>query len=117
MNPGATFGSSWPYLVVILVGFLPNEIWRVLAVYFSRGLSEESELLILVRFVATTLLAGVVAKLLIAPSGALAAIPMVLRFGSLAAGVAGFFLIRRSMLAGVVVGEAVLVGISWWLGV
>ena len=28
----------WPYLVVVLVGFLPTELWRSLAVVVSRGL-------------------------------------------------------------------------------
>ena len=43
-----------PYLALILFGFLPSEIWRVLGVVLSRGLDERSEILVFVRAVATT---------------------------------------------------------------
>ena len=103
----------WPYLVVIGLGVLPTAIWRVLAVFLSRGMAEGSEILDWVQAVATTLLAGVVATLLFTPSGALAAVPAAARFGSLAAGLAGFLFLRRSLLAGVLTGEATLFGFAW----
>lgn len=102
-------GGLWPYLVVILFGFLPSEIWRWAAVFLVRGLSEDSEILVWVRAVATALLAGVVAKLLLTPSGALAVVPVFWRWGALAAGIAGYFVMRKSVIAGVVVGELVLI--------
>ncbi len=73
-------GGLWPYLVVILFGFLPSEIWRWAAVFLVRGLSEDAEILVWVRAVATALLAGVVAKLLLSPSGALAVVPILWRW-------------------------------------
>jgi hypothetical protein len=103
-------GGLWPYLVVIIFGFLPSEIWRWASVFLARGIEEDSEILVWVRAVATALLAGVVAKLIASPSGALAFIPALWRWGALGAGCAGFFLFRRSVLAGVIIGEAVLVG-------
>jgi hypothetical protein len=99
----------WPYLVVVLVGFLPTEVWRALAVVVARGLDESSEILVWVRAVATTLLAGVVAKLLYAPTGALAAVPFWGRGGAMLVGLAVFFAVRRSVIAGVLAGEAALV--------
>ncbi|MFN3481499.1 AzlD domain-containing protein [Rhabdaerophilum calidifontis] len=102
-------GGLWPYLVVILFGFLPSEVWRWLAVFLVRGLDEEAEILVWVRAVATALLAAVVAKLLLNPNGALAVIPALWRWGALAAGIAGYALFRRSVLAGVLTGEAALV--------
>ena len=110
----AALGPAWPYLLVILVGFLPTEIWRILGVVLSRGLDERSGLLVWVRNVAMTLLAGVVAKLLVAPGGALAGVPGAGRAGALAVGLAAFFLMRRSVLAGVLAGEAALVAIAAW---
>ncbi|MBS7545001.1 AzlD domain-containing protein [Ancylobacter oerskovii] len=104
-------------LVVIVVGFLPNEIWRVLGVLFGRGLDENSAWMQWVRAVATALLAAVVARLLLVPSGALVALPFLLRVGAVVAGVAGFLLVRRSVLAGVLTAEAVLIAGAWWLGV
>ena len=62
---------------------------------------------------AATLLAGVVAKLLLTPSGALAVVPLYGRVSSLLIGVAGYFMVRRSVIAGVVLGEATLIVITW----
>lgn len=115
MDP-ASFGPFWPYLLVILIGVLPTEPWRIAAVLFSRGISDDSELLHWVKAVATTLLAGIVAKLILSPSGALATIPLALRVGAVVAGVAAFYLARRSVVAGVLIGEAVLIGVSWAIG-
>lgn len=102
-------GGLWPYLIVILFGFLPSEIWRWLSVFLVRGLSEDSEILVWVRAVATALLAGVVAKLLLNPNGALAVVVPIWRWGALGAGFAAYFIVRRSVVAGVVVGETVLI--------
>ncbi|TVR10430.1 MAG: AzlD domain-containing protein [Salinarimonadaceae bacterium] len=99
----------WPYLMLILVGFLPSEIWRALAVLLARGLREDSEVITWVRAVATTLLAGVVVKLLASPSGALVLAPAIIRFGAVAVGVLAFFAMRRSVVAGVLAGECALI--------
>jgi hypothetical protein len=99
----------WPYLVLLLIGFLPNEIWRVLGLVLSRGVDESSDLLLWVRAVAIAILAGVIAQLILFSSGALATIPLPLRLGAAIAGFVAFLLIRRSVFAGVLVGELVLV--------
>lgn len=104
-------------LVVVLVGFLPNEIWRVLGVLFGRRLDENSVWMQWVKAVATALLAAVVARLLLVPSGALVALPLWLRVGAVASGILGFLALRRSVLAGVLTAEAVLVIGAWWLGI
>ena len=98
----------WPYLVLILVGYLPNEFWRVLGLVLVRGLNEDSEVVVWSRAVATAILAGVVAKLIVFASGSLATIPLGVRMTAVAVGFAAFLLIRRSPLAGVLAGEAVL---------
>jgi hypothetical protein len=99
----------WPYFAMILVGFLPNEVWRWAAVVLAGGLDERSEILIWVRAVATAILAGVIAKLTLVPSGALAGTPVALRLAAIAVGFAAFYALRRSVLAGVVAGVAALV--------
>jgi hypothetical protein len=114
----AATGELWAYLMLVLVGFLPNEMWRWLGFVAARGLDEESEIVVWVRAVATAVLAGVIAKLTLFPSGTLATIPFALRLLAIAAAVGGFFLLRRSVLAGVVVGEVVLLGGALlWRGV
>jgi hypothetical protein len=108
-------GDGAAFLLLIVVGFLPNEIWRALGFFVGGGLDESSEILVWVRYVATAILAGVIAQLLIVPPGALANVPAMLRYGAVLAGVAGFFVLRRSPLAGVLTAEAVLVGGMVWL--
>jgi hypothetical protein len=104
-------GELSPYLVLILVGVLPNEIWRWLGLVLVRGLNEKSEIVLLARAVATAILAGVIAKLILFPSGELTAIPLAVRVGAAACGFVAFLTIRRSLLAGVAVGEvALLIG-------
>ena len=69
-----------------------------------------------VRAVATAILAGVIAQILVQPPGALADVPDWLRYGAVAAGVVVFMLTRRSIFAGVACGEIALVAGKWWLG-
>jgi branched-subunit amino acid transport protein len=98
----------WPYAVLILVGYLPNEIWRVLGLVLARGLNEDSEVVIWSRAVATAILAGVIAKLILFSSGALTSIPLPVRIGAAACGFIAFLAMKRSVFAGVIVGEAAL---------
>ena len=98
----------WPYLLLLLVGFLPNEIWRLIGVVLARGLDESAPLVVWVRAVATAVLGGVIARIVLVPPGALASVPMAVRLGALALGFAGFLLVRRSPFAGIVTGEAAL---------
>jgi hypothetical protein len=104
------------YLILVLVGFLPSEIWRWLGLVLGRGLDDESEIIQWVRAVATALIAGVVARIVVIPPGALAGVPLSVRLAALAAGFFAFLLLRRSAFAGVVVGEAVLVTGAMVLG-
>lgn len=109
-------GDPQALLVLVIAGFLPNEAWRMLGLWLGGGVDEGSELLIWVRAVATAILAGVIAQILVQPPGALADVPDWLRYGAVAAGFAVFMLTRRSIFAGVVSGEVVLVAGKWWLG-
>jgi branched-subunit amino acid transport protein len=108
MNPA--LAELGPYLALILVGFLPNEAWRMLGLLAARGLNEDSEFVVWVRAVATAILAGVIAQLIVTSSGALATIPLSVRIAAVAGGFVAFLTVRRSVLAGVVAGEAVLIG-------
>ena len=103
------FIGDWHALLILLIaGVIPNQIWRMLGLWFGGGLDEGSELLVWVRAVATAILAGVIAQILVQPPGALASVPGWLRYGAVAAGFAAFLATRRSTLAGVVCGEFVM---------
>ena len=103
-----------PYLVLIAAGFLPNEVWRMLGIVVAHGLDEASELVLWVRAVATGLLAGVVAKIIFFPPGVLADVPLAVRLTAISVGFAAFLFVRRSVFAGVVAGEAVLILGAFW---
>jgi hypothetical protein len=104
------YEGLWGYLVLVLVGFLPADIWRLLGVLIGRRIDEESELLVWVRAVATAVLAGVIAKIVFFPPGSLAAMPLAVRLTAIGCGFLAFLLIKRSVFAGLLVGEAVLIG-------
>ena len=109
-------GDPQALLVLVIAGFLPNEVWRMLGLWLGGGVDEGSEILIWVRAVATAILAGVIAQILMQPPGALASVPDWLRYGAVVVGFATFMLTRRSIFAGVVCGEVAMVAGKWWLG-
>ena len=98
------FGGWAPYLALLIAGVLPNEVWRWMAVLVSRGIDESSPVFEWVRMVSTCLVAGVVAQILIEPSGALAKVPDLWRLAAAVAAVAGYFLSGRRVLVGVLSG-------------
>jgi branched-subunit amino acid transport protein len=111
------FVGNWSALLILLLaGFLPNEIWRMLGLWFGGGIDEGSELLVWVRAVATAILAGVIAQILVLPPGALASVPGWLRYGAVAVGFIVFIATRRSIFVGVACGELVMLAGKWWLG-
>lgn len=110
-----SLSPEWmPWIALVLVGFLPSEIWRWLGAILGRGVDETSALFAWVKAVATATLAAVVAKLAFYPAGSLASLPVELRAGAIVAGVIAYAVFRRSVLAGVLVGEGVLMGVAWW---
>lgn len=113
----SAFIGDWQALIILVcAGFLPNEIWRMLGLWLGGGIDEQSEVLIWVRAVATAILAGVIAQILVLPPGVLASVPIALRIGAVVVGFGAFMLFRRSILIGVLTGEATLLIGKWWLG-
>lgn len=98
----------WPFLFILVGGWLATDAWRFLGVYLGDRLAEDSDLLVLVRAVATALVAAVVGNLIVFPSGALAGTPLVLRIGAAAAGFAAYLGIGRRVVVGIMVAEAIL---------
>ncbi|HEY3891679.1 MAG TPA: AzlD domain-containing protein [Bradyrhizobium sp.] len=111
------FVGDWnALLVLVIAGFLPNEVWRMLGLWLGGGVDEGSELLVWVRAMATAILAGVIAQILLQPPGALASVSGWLRYAAVIAGFAVFLAARRSIFAGVVGGELLMLAGKWWLG-
>ncbi|WP_425991496.1 AzlD domain-containing protein [Afipia sp. DC4300-2b1] len=110
------FGDGQAIALLLFAGFLSNEVWRVLGLVIGGGIDESSEFLVWVRAVAAAILAGVIAQILISPPGALATVPDVVRYGAVAVGFAVFIATRRSVFAGVIAGEVVVLAGKWWMG-
>ena len=87
----------------------------MLGLVLVRRLDEASQIVVWVRAVATAMLAAVLAQLVLSSSGALAAIPVAVRVGATGAGLLAFAVLRRSVFAGVLVGEiALIAGATVW---
>ena len=112
----AFLGDWHALLILVIAGFIPNEVWRLAGLWLGSGIDEGSEVLVWVRAVATAILAGVIAQIVVEPPGALASVPDALRYGAVAAGFLVFLAARRSIFAGVLCGEIVLLAGKWWLG-
>lgn len=118
MNPTFTSIDApwWPAVYILIAGFVANDIWRILGVVFSGRMREDSEIFGFVKAVATALVAGVIAELILFPGGSLARAPLWLRVGAAVIGFAAYRLGSNRILVGVVAGEVVFV-IGWWFAV
>lgn len=113
----SAFVGDWQMIALLLmVGVLPNEIWRVLGFIAGRRIDEGAEILVWVRAVATAIIGCVVMQVLIVPPGALATVPVSVRFGAFVAGFIVYLIVRRSILAGVIGAELILIAGKWYLG-
>jgi hypothetical protein len=99
----------WPFVFILLGGWLATDIWRFLGVFVGGRIREDSEALVLVRCIATALVAAVIAQLILFPTGELASSPIWLRVGAAAGGFAVYLATGKRVLVGVAVAEALLV--------
>lgn len=98
----------WPYVFILLAGWLATDVFRFAGVFFGGRLTEASEVLVIVRAVATALVAAVVGNLVFHPAGALANVPLALRAGAFAAGFFVYLMTGKSVLPGILSAEAIL---------
>jgi hypothetical protein len=95
----------WPFVFIVLAGWLATDSWRFLGVLLGGRLADDSELLGLVRAVATALVAAVVGNLVLFPTGALATTPVALRVLSVAAGFVAYLALGRRIIVGILAAE------------
>lgn len=99
----------WPYLFILLAGWLPTNMWRYLGVYLAGSIDESSEVLVFVRAIATGLMAAVIAKLLLYPEGALSTSPVWLRLTAMSLGFASYYFSGKKAYIGVALAELILI--------
>jgi hypothetical protein len=106
-------GGLWPYVALIIFGFLPSDFWRMLSVFIGQRIDENSPVLEWVRAVSTALLAGVVANIILTPSGALATVPLFARLGAMAVGLGVYAAMKKSVIGAVIAGEIAIIFFAW----
>lgn len=104
----------WPYAFILIAGWGMTYPWRFLGVYLGGQLGENAAVLVLVRAVATALVAAVIGNLICYPTGVAADTTLALRLGAAASGFAAYLLLGRKVLAAIVVAEIVfMTGITF----
>ncbi len=106
----------WPYIFILVAGWLATDFWRWMGVLAGSRLNEDSEALHWVRAVATALVMAVTAKLIVFPTGSLEASPLWLRLGAAALGFAAFLASGQKVLVGVLTSLALLAAGLYLLG-
>ncbi len=100
----------WPFAFIILCGVLPTAVWRWAGVFAIGNIDETSQILTLVRCIATALVAAVISQFVFFPTGALEEFPLWLRAGAAIGGFLAFLLGGCRLLICMVAGEAILLG-------
>lgn len=99
----------WGYLVLLGMALVFHEPWRWAGIVLGRDIDANGPVFAWVRSVATALVAALVTRLLLFPAGALANLSPGVRVGAFAAGLAVFFMTRRTLAMGVLAGAMTLV--------
>jgi hypothetical protein len=106
--------GSWGLALTIIAAAVVSDAWRVAGALVASRIDEASLAYGYVKAVATALIAAIIAQLTLYPTGPMSEVPVVLRLGAMALGFAAYLATRRSMVAGTIVCEAVLiVGVAW----
>ncbi len=103
-----TGGNAMAYLLI--AGVAATAVWRLAGVLVSGGVAEDGPVIAWVRSVSTALVAGLIARIVVFPPGALADIGTPLRLGAFAFGVAVYFAAGRHMGLGILAATAALIG-------
>lgn len=98
--------SAWAdwlstYVSLLLIAVLAHEPWRWAGYAVGRNLNPQDEIFKWVKAVSTSLVAALVARLVLFPAGALASVPLWVRLAAFAGGLAVFYATRRTPWIGV----------------
>jgi hypothetical protein len=112
MEPQAVTGAGNATLYILVAGVAATAVWRIAGVLLSGGFSEESAIIAWVRAVSMALVAGLIARIVLFPPGALADISPSVRIVAFGLGLAAFFLARWNMGVGILAGTAALLAMA-----
>ena len=97
-------------LLILAIG--STYVWRGLGVVISGRINPEGEVFKAVSCVAYALLAGLISRMIVLPTGVLAETPVFDRVFSAIVGIGVFFLFKRNVLLGTFGGVAVFLVLS-----
>ena len=101
------------FTLVVLVCSVITYAWRGLGVALAKGLDVNGELFRWVSCVAFAMIAGLMSRIILLPTGALAATGLAERLLATACALAAYFLLtRRNLFVGVTAGAAAIVGLE-----
>jgi hypothetical protein len=105
--------SAWSMWLILAAAGAANEVWRLAGVWLSRGVDPEAPLMLWVKDVSTALVAALVVRLLLAPTGALKDISPLACAAAFSAGVAAYYASRGSLLIGLASAETAFFLATW----
>ena len=109
-----TMGEGWGALLFLLIaGYVATDIWRLIGVLAAVRVQEDSAVFHWVKAVSTALVAALIARIVLFPVGALAEVPLWVRAGALIVGIVAYLSLNRSILIGILIGEACLLSGFW----
>ena len=106
-------GAGNAMLYIFVAGVAATAVWRMVGVLLSSGFSEDSAIIAWVKAVSMALVAGLVARIVLFPPGALADVALAVRIGAFAIGITAFFLARWNMGTGILAGTVALLAMAW----
>ena len=98
-----------PLLTIIAAGVAATAIWRLLGLFLSSGLREDDPLLEWVKALSSDLIAGLVARTVLFPPGALADVHMAVRVGAFSVGLVVFYAASRHLGLGILAAVSALI--------
>jgi hypothetical protein len=108
--------NMWSLCLLLAGATAANEIWRLAGVWLSRGVDPNGPLMLWVKDVSTALVAALVVRLLLAPTGALKDISASVSLLAFGAGVAAFYVSRRNLIIGLASAQAAFFLLHWAMG-
>ncbi|MBI1384423.1 MAG: AzlD domain-containing protein [Rhizobiales bacterium] len=100
------------YAVILIAGVLMTEPWRWAGALLARDIDVDSEIFRWVKAVSTALVAGLVARMVVFPSGALAEVALASRVGAFLVSVGVFLGLAGRLAYGVRIIVSVLAGLA-----
>jgi len=98
--------STLMWLTFAIAGTAANDIWRFAGVLLSRGVDPDGPVIVWVKDVSTALVAALIARMLLSPTGALAGVGDAVRFIAFGTGLAAFWFSGRRLAVGLIAAEA-----------